>query len=286
MACFWYSRCCSAQVSHLIWPWMVRAQQSTHSPRALASFRLAWVWWRCSSLRSGVLFLFRSYSCRFSFLASTSAGVGSGRRFGVAFLQGLLMVGFRFSFRDFFSLAWGLPPALLGSGNGMVSVKVRPTAPSCGVCEWDRGILNQSWGSPPCPRGLAAPPSRAGTKQREIPVSTGSGPPCKGLLDHNEGDPRVHGVWGFVLGFSICFSGRSPCPRGLGAEASDRSSRDREIPVSTGSGVLAGGVHIGGPGDPRVHGVWVLLEIGELSGMGRSPCPRGLGRSWRSPGHS
>ena len=79
LACLRCSRCCSAQVSHLIWPWMVRAQQSTHSPRALASFRLAWVWWRCSSLRSGVLFLFRSYSCRFSFLASTSAGVDGGR---------------------------------------------------------------------------------------------------------------------------------------------------------------------------------------------------------------
>ena len=137
LACLRCSRCCSAQVSHLIWPWMVRAQQSTHSPRALASFRLAWVWWRCSSLRSGVLFLFRSYSCRFSFLASTSAGVGSGQRFGVAFLRGLLMVGFRFSFRDFFSLAWGPPPAFCGLGNVKVNSKVRPTARGSGACaQW------------------------------------------------------------------------------------------------------------------------------------------------------
>ena len=136
LACLRCSRCCSAQVSHLIWPWMVRAQQSTHSPRALASFRLAWVWWRCSSLRSGVLFLFRSYSCRFSFLASTSAGVGSGQRFGVAFLRGLLMVGFRFSFRDFFSLAWGPPPAFCGLGNVKVNSKVRPTARGSGDGVW------------------------------------------------------------------------------------------------------------------------------------------------------
>ena len=194
LACLRCSRCCSAQVSHLIWPWMVRAQQSTHSPRALASFRLAWVWWRCSSLRSGVLFLFRSYSCRFSFLASTSAGVGSGRRFGVGFLQGLLMVGFRFSFRDFFSLAWGPPPALLGSGNGMVSVKVRPTAQSCGVCLIPFPKLRSPSGSPPPMRGLPGRYLPAESERRITPAYAGSVhcalPTRTGPADH----PRSRGV--------------------------------------------------------------------------------------------
>ena len=124
-----YAWCFAAQVSHLARSRTAGFGQSLHSPRDLASSRLTWAMRRCSSLRSGVWFLCWSYFCCSSCLASTSAGVGSGRRFGVAFLRGLLMVGFRFS------LALGPPPALLGFGNRKLNSKVRPTALGSGVCD-------------------------------------------------------------------------------------------------------------------------------------------------------
>ena len=79
------------------------APHATQSPRDLASCRFAWAWRSLFSLRSGLLALFSSYSCRFCFLASTSAGVGSTRGFGfftfwlalAAFLLDLGLFGVR-----------------------------------------------------------------------------------------------------------------------------------------------------------------------------------------------
>ena len=103
--------------------------QSLQSPSRLASSRLAWATRRCMSLRSDVWALFWSYCRRACFLASTSSEVGSGRgdacwALCVA-LRGVL-------FPACFALVGGLPPALLGFGNGRVNSKVRPTAHSCG----------------------------------------------------------------------------------------------------------------------------------------------------------
>ena len=91
-------------------------------PSFLASSRLVWTTRRCRSLRSGFWFLFRSYSRCVSFLASTSAGVGSGWRsgccaFGVAFLLG-------FCTGDFLAF-WG--PGFFRVGNWKESIK------SCGL---------------------------------------------------------------------------------------------------------------------------------------------------------
>ena len=63
--------------------------QSRHSPRALASSRLAWATLRCSSLRSGVWALFWSCSWPLSTLASTSAGVGARLGLGCFAARGL-----------------------------------------------------------------------------------------------------------------------------------------------------------------------------------------------------
>ena len=82
-ACLRYCRCCSAHVSQRVWSGMGGAPYPTQSPRDLAFCRFAWAIWRFSSLRSGVRFLFLSYSRWFCSLASSSAGVGSTRGFGV-----------------------------------------------------------------------------------------------------------------------------------------------------------------------------------------------------------
>ena len=74
----WDAWCFAVQVSHLVRSGTAGFGQSLHSPRDLASSRLAWATRRCSSLHSSVWRLFWSYSQRTCFLASTSAGVGSG----------------------------------------------------------------------------------------------------------------------------------------------------------------------------------------------------------------
>ena len=76
--------------------------QCVQMPSSLGSRRLAWIESRCCSLRPGVLFLFLLYPRRFSFLASTCAGVGSTRglgvlgvrSFGTTFLGGFRVGGF------------------------------------------------------------------------------------------------------------------------------------------------------------------------------------------------
>ena len=96
------ARCFSAQVSHLVWPGTAGFGQCVQRPSSLASRGLAWIESRCCSLRSGVLFLFLLYPRRFSFLASTRAGVGSTRgsgvlgvrSFGTTFLGGFRVEGF------------------------------------------------------------------------------------------------------------------------------------------------------------------------------------------------
>ena len=97
------TRCFSAQVGQRVWSGMGGAPHATQSPRDLASCRFAWAWRSLFSLRSGLLALFSSYSCRFCSLASTSAGVGSTRGFGfftfwlalAAFLLDLGLFGVR-----------------------------------------------------------------------------------------------------------------------------------------------------------------------------------------------
>ena len=97
-------------------------------PRSLALFLLAWVLRRFRSLRSGVWARWRSYSRRLSCLASSSAGVGSTRGFGVlgwgvAFFRlvvfclalGFLVVALR-GVVDFLGLT-----RRLGSSNGKLS---------------------------------------------------------------------------------------------------------------------------------------------------------------------
>ena len=110
--------------------------QSLQSPRDLASSRLAWATRRCSSLRSGVWLLFRSYSLRVSFLASTSAGVGWARSlgflaFGAVFLTGLPPVLlFRCCFWHWVFLDFR--PEVARPGRGKESSKVRPSTRVCG----------------------------------------------------------------------------------------------------------------------------------------------------------
>ena len=77
---------------------------------------------------AGVWARWRSYSRRFSCLASSSAGVGSTRGFGV--------LGWGVAFRDVFTAGlfqlWGRPPLLAGFGREKVNSKVWPIAHSCG----------------------------------------------------------------------------------------------------------------------------------------------------------
>ena len=100
-------------------------------PRSLALFLLAWVLRRFRSLRSGVWARWRSYSRRLSCLASSSAGVGSTRGFGVlgwgvAFFRlvvfclalGFLVVALR-GVVDFLGLT-----RRLGSSNGKLSTNI------------------------------------------------------------------------------------------------------------------------------------------------------------------
>ena len=142
------------QLSHLVRFGTAGFGQSLQSPRRLASSRLAWATRRCSSFRSGVWSLFLSYSRRACFLASTSSGVGSGRRsafgaFGVAFVLGFLTFGFLGGFCTGGFLAFlGPPPAFCGFGNGNVYSKVRPTARGSGETVW----LTGAW---PGPKGLS-----------------------------------------------------------------------------------------------------------------------------------
>ena len=90
---------------------------------------LSWVLRRINSLRSGVWARWRSYSRRFSCLASSSARVGSTRGFGV--------LGWGVAFRDVFTAGlfqlWGRPPLLAGFGREKVNSKVWPIAHSCGL---------------------------------------------------------------------------------------------------------------------------------------------------------
>ena len=77
LACFWYSRCRLEQAWHRVSSGMGGAPHSTQMPRSLALSLLSWVLRRINSLRSGVWARWRSYSRRFSCLASSSARVGS-----------------------------------------------------------------------------------------------------------------------------------------------------------------------------------------------------------------
>jgi hypothetical protein len=139
---FWlylFLLCLSRQTSHLVWSWIAGFRQSLQRPSPLASARLAWAMRRCISFRSGVWGLFCSYFRRFSALALTCAGFGSGWRsvccaFGVAFSLGFLTVGFQRGFCTVgFSSFRGPPPAFCGLGNGKVYSKVRPIARGSGV---------------------------------------------------------------------------------------------------------------------------------------------------------
>ena len=107
------------------------APHSTQMPRSLALSLLSWVLRRINSLRSGVWARWRSYSRRFSCLASSSAGVGSTRGFGVlgwgvAFFRlvvfclalGFLVVALR-GVVDFLGLT-----RRLGSSNGKLSTNI------------------------------------------------------------------------------------------------------------------------------------------------------------------
>ena len=106
LACFWYSRCRLEQAWHRVSSGMGGAPHSTQMPRSLALSLLSWVLRRINSLRSGVWARWRSYSRRFSCLASSSARVGSTRGFGV--------LGSGVAFRDVFTAGlfqlWGCPP--------------------------------------------------------------------------------------------------------------------------------------------------------------------------------
>ena len=144
--------CFAAQVSHLVRSGTSGFGQSLQMPSFLASSRLAWAT-RCSSaFRSGVWPRFRSYFRRFSALALTSSGVGSGWRsgccaFGVAFLLGFLTFGFLGGFRTGGFLAfWGPPPVFCGFGNVKLNSKVRPTARGSRVSFWPF----RSWFSSTC----------------------------------------------------------------------------------------------------------------------------------------
>ena len=100
LGCFWYSRWRRVQLWHRVSSGMEGAPHSTQIPRSLAFSLLCCMLRRFSSLRSGVWDLWRSYSRRVSFLASTSVDVGWARGFvdlcwgsawDVAFLR---LVGF------------------------------------------------------------------------------------------------------------------------------------------------------------------------------------------------
>ena len=128
LACFWYSRCRLEQAWHRVSSGMGGAPHSIQMPRSLALSLLSWVLRRINSLRSGVWARWRSYSRRFSCLASSSARVGSTRGFGV--------LGWGVAFRDVFTAGlfqlWGRPLLLAGFGREKVNSKVWPIAHSCG----------------------------------------------------------------------------------------------------------------------------------------------------------
>ena len=106
---------------------------------------LSWVTRRYNSFRSGVWAHWRSYSRRFSCLASSSAGVGSTRGFG--------FLAFGVAFRDVFTAGlfqlWGCPPLLAGFGREKVNSKVWPIARG-GEDEWGQTHPGQEY-----PRNIA-----------------------------------------------------------------------------------------------------------------------------------
>ena len=150
LACFWYSRCRLEQAWHRVSSGMGGAPHSIQMPRSLALSLLSWVLRRINSLRSGVWARWRSYSRRFSCLASSSARVGSTRGFGV--------LGWGVAFRDVFTAGffqlWGRPPLLAGFGREKVNSKVWPIAHSCGGtrssivnCQHDMGLSPRGRGN-------------------------------------------------------------------------------------------------------------------------------------------
>ena len=149
LACFWYSRCRLEQAWHRVSSGMRGAPHSIQMPRSLALSLLSWVLRRINSLRSGIWARWRSYSRRFSCLASSSARVGSTRGFGV--------LGWGVAFRDVFTAGlfqlWGRPPLLAGFGREKVNSKVWPIAHSCGETSLMLGIISSQRGLSPRGRG-------------------------------------------------------------------------------------------------------------------------------------
>ena len=149
LACFWYSRCRLEQAWHRVSSGMGGAPHTLQMPRSLALSLLSWVLRRINSLRSGVWARWRSYSRRFSCLASSSARVGSTRGFGV--------LGWGVAFRDVFTAGlfqlWGRPLLLAGFGREKVNSKVWPIAHSCGANTSISSSHGTAWGRPPPVRG-------------------------------------------------------------------------------------------------------------------------------------
>ena len=72
------SLCLSAQVGQRVWPGMAGSVQLLHRPVSLAICRFCCASSRCFFLRSGLWFLFRSYSLRATSLFSSEVAVSSG----------------------------------------------------------------------------------------------------------------------------------------------------------------------------------------------------------------
>ena len=136
---------------------------------------LSWMRRRIHSLRSGVWARWRSYSRRFSCLASSSAGVGSTRGFGV--------LGWGVAFRDVFTAGlfelWGRPPLLAGFGREKVNSKVWPIARSCRLRDGQRRTMEQrsdelpeeAWREITVAEGSQGPRSYLFSAQRVRPTS-------------------------------------------------------------------------------------------------------------------
>ena len=210
LACFWYSRCRLEQAWHRVSSGMGGAPHSIQMPRSLALSLLSWVLRRINSLRSGVWARWRSYSWRFSCLASSSARVGSTRGFGV--------LGWGVAFRDVFTAGlfqlWGRPPLLAGFGREKVNSKVWPIAHSCGGTSCPSSFNQNTKGLSPRGRGnlVAEADNKVGIGS--IPAWAGEPGKDEPLAQSNAVYPRVGGGTISTIIGSISVPGLSPRGRG------------------------------------------------------------------------
>ena len=141
--CLWYSRCRRVQVWHRVSSGIRGSPHSTQIPRSLAFSLLCCMLRRFSSLCSGVWDLWRSYSRRVSFLASTSVDIGWARGFGALGWGAVLGVAFFRLALGFAALFLRGAVDFLGFPSGLGTSKVKLSTNICLLGRFIPGIAGR-----------------------------------------------------------------------------------------------------------------------------------------------